>query len=31
MSYEDGTVKCIVHDNANDHEEDPTWDEVPWL
>lgn len=31
MSYEDGMIKCIIHDDASDHEVDPTEDEVPWL
>lgn len=32
ISYEDGKVKCSVHDDGNYHDEnEPPRDEVPWL
>jgi prepilin-type N-terminal cleavage/methylation domain-containing protein len=31
MSYEGGKVKCSVHDDGSDHEEDPPGGAVPWL
>jgi prepilin-type N-terminal cleavage/methylation domain-containing protein len=32
ISYEDGKVKCSIHDDGRNYEEDdPPGDEVPWL
>jgi len=31
ISYENGKVKCSVHENISDGDEKPPEDEVPWL
>ncbi len=31
ISYEDGKVKCSVHKDISDGDEEPPEDEVPWL
>lgn len=31
LSYEEGTVKCSVHDDEGSHEKDPPGGTVPWL
>lgn len=31
ISYDDGKVKCSLHDDIGNGEEEPPEDEVPWL